>query len=114
MLPAKHRLRQERDFKKIMQKGRGVFSPALRIKVLPNLKEHSRFAFVVSTKVSKLATKRNRLRRQLSEIVRLNWEEIKPGFDVVVSANPPCLKVDQKDLQKQLFILLVKCQLIAR
>jgi ribonuclease P protein component len=57
----------------------------------------SRFSFVVSTKVDKRATQRNRIRRLMSEAVRLRMDEIKPGFDCIFIAKKG---LQQKDIEK--------------
>ena len=44
----------------------------------------SRFGFVISNKISKLATRRNALKRQLRMIVEKSLPNIKPGYDVVM------------------------------
>ena len=70
-----------------MQTGRRF--PARHVSVI--LKENAllftRFAFVVSTRVDKRATARNRMKRLLSEAIRLHMGKIQPGWDVVVIVN---------------------------
>ncbi len=48
--------------------------------------DHSRFGFVISTKISKLATQRNRIKRAMREAVRQNLFVVRPGIDVVFLA----------------------------
>jgi ribonuclease P protein component len=43
----------------------------------------SRFAFVISNKVSKLAVQRNRIKRAMREAVRYNMSNVKKGYDVI-------------------------------
>ena len=45
-----------------------------------------RVAVVVSRKVSKSAVVRNRIRRRIYEVVRLNPDLVKPGSDLVFTA----------------------------
>ena len=42
----------------------------------------SRCAVVVGRKVSKSAPVRNRIRRRIYELVRLNWDKVSPGMDM--------------------------------
>ena len=84
MLAKANRLRQERDFKGVAQKGKAVFSPSLSLKLIRNNSDVSRFGIIVSTKVSKKAVLRNRLKRRLREIIRLNLPQLKKGFDIMV------------------------------
>lgn len=86
MLPRKYRLTAEKDFNRIFKRGRSVSGKGLGLKVAPNRLEVSRFAFVVSTKVSKKAIVRNRLKRQMREIVHEIVKDLRQGRDVVVMA----------------------------
>lgn len=112
MLPLKYRLTKEKDFKKINTSGWSFFSSWLRLRYLANNQKLSRFAVVVSTKVSKKAVKRNRIKRQLREIIRLNLTKIKPGYDIAVSVNSKALDKDYKDLEKEALRLFTKARLL--
>jgi len=112
MLSAKHRLTKERDFKKINRSGRSFFSSYFRLKYLTNNLSLNRFAIVVSTKISKKATERNRLKRQIREIIRLNQNKIKIDHDVVVAAQTQALGKNYQDLEKNLLALLAKAKLL--
>ncbi|MCL4415901.1 MAG: ribonuclease P protein component, partial [Actinobacteria bacterium] len=59
----------------------------LIIYLFNNTKENSRFGFTVSKKVGN-AVIRNKIRRKLKEICRLNCSKIKKGFDVIIIARP--------------------------
>lgn len=52
----------------------------------------SRFAFVISKKISKKAVVRNRTKRLLSESVRLLMPQIRKGCDVIFFAKKPLLE----------------------
>jgi len=104
MLAFKYRLTKAKDFKKINRLGRSFFSSGLRVKFLANNLGLSRFAIVTSTKVSKKATKRNRVRRQLREIIRLNFAKIKPGYDVIIFVQPQLLGKSYQELEAKIFM----------
>lgn len=55
---------------------------------LPNGLPHSRFGFAVSSRIGG-AVERNRIKRQLREIMRLRITQVKPGWDVLVIARGP-------------------------
>jgi ribonuclease P protein component len=112
MLPSKNRLTREKDFKKISTSGKSFFSPLFRVKIIKNNLEQSRFGFVISTKVSKKAVERNRLKRQLREIIRLNLDKVTPGFDVMISVNSKTLKESYQELENKLLFLLRKAKLV--
>lgn len=112
MLSKKYRLTKEKDFKRIKASGRSFFSSWFRVRCLNNNQETSRFAVVISTKVSKKASQRNRLRRQIREIIRLNKPKIKEGFDLMISVNNKALDQTYQALEKDLLALLNKAKLL--
>ena len=112
MLPAKYRLTKEKDFKKINRSKPAFFSSYFRLKYLANNSALNRFALVVSTKVSKKATKRNQLRRRLREIIRLNRAKIKSGYDIIISASPKALAGNYQELEQAVLSLLAKARLL--
>lgn len=84
MLANRNRLLKEVDFKRIREKGKLYQSDNFGVSVLFRKdKKPPRFGFVVSTKVSKRATQRNRIKRALSEAVRQNVTRMKSGYDVI-------------------------------
>lgn len=112
MLPLKNRLKKAKDFLVINRKGRSFFSSYFRLKYLENELGLSRFAFIVSNKISKKATVRNQIKRQLREIVRLNQPRIKSGYDVIISVSNVVLGKKYQDLEKNLLALFIKAKLL--
>jgi len=112
MLTRTNRLSQESEITTTKRNGRAVYNSFFKIKYLISDKNDSRFAVVVSTKVSKKAIQRNRLRRQCLEIIRLNLKNIKPFYNVVVWVNQKTIDADYSDLEQQLMSLFKKARLI--
>ncbi|MFA6198184.1 MAG: ribonuclease P protein component [Patescibacteria group bacterium] len=84
MLPRKQRLVREADFRRVYRKGATAFSPSIVLKAAPNDLMVTRFGIVVSLKVSKKAVDRNRIKRQISEVIRLRLAKIKTGRDILL------------------------------
>lgn len=107
-LPRVNHLTKKKDFDVIFKEGNAVKGNFLFIKYKKNALPNSRFAFIVSVKVAKKAVTRNRIRRQLSELVRRNIDKIKDGYDVLVM-----IKKEEKDdiLKSELLTLLTKVSL---
>jgi len=83
MFKKEFRLRKQKDFENVFDKGFYFSDNFLSLKTAKNGLPISRFGFIVSKKVSKKAVRRNRVKRLLRESVRLTQKNIKPGFDAV-------------------------------
>lgn len=112
MLPILNRLIKKKDFEIVFKKGRGHNGDFLFLKILKNNLSYSRFGFVVSQKISKKATIRNKIKRRLREIIKLKKLEIKKGFDVILVAKPKISQIDFKTLKDELDKLFQKASLI--
>ncbi|MEK7211579.1 MAG: ribonuclease P protein component [Patescibacteria group bacterium] len=86
MLSRKYSLRAK-DFGRILKQGRIFNTPYFRLRSLPNNFPNIRVGIIISAKVSKKAVLRNRLKRQISEIFRLNFSKLQPGYDIVITVS---------------------------
>lgn len=118
MLPKENRLLKKGDFKKVFRKGkgdndgflirrgqekkgipeRGIFF----LKILENDLGVNRFGIVVSRKVSKKATLRNKIKRRIRGILKGELPKIKKGFDVIFLASPGIEKEKPADLRRKI------------
>lgn len=92
----------------VYTRGRAIRSSQLTMKYIANpRRRHGRFSVVISKKVLKSAVKRNRVRRRIYEIIRLELPHIRGGFDVVIMVfSSEVLLMPHGDLKttvKQLF-----------
>ncbi len=85
MIARGFRLRKATDFSKTYKFGYSYNNSSLYIKALPSKSPVSRFAVVVPKKVSKKAVERNRSRRRIYEIIRLNLIRIHPGYTIIIT-----------------------------
>lgn len=79
------------------------------MKAVPNGLNLSRYGFSVTKKVGK-AVQRNRVKRLLREIVRL--QSLKPGWDIVLIARPAAVNADYNQLERTVTRLLARAQLL--
>lgn len=112
MLPKKHRLTKAKDIQQVLRSRLGAGDKVLQIRASKKSLEISRFTVVASLKVDKWATKRNHLKRQLREVVRLNLDKIKVGYDFVIIALRPALKLEYQQLEESLLALLQSLKLL--
>jgi ribonuclease P protein component len=107
MLPSHNRIPTSR-ITHVLRFGKRVRNEALQLAVAKGEGDVSRFAFVVSTKVDKRATHRNRTRRLLSEAIRMHMKNIVPGFDCVLVAKQDMYAMGQSDVESLVRPLLVQ------
>lgn len=112
MLPKPHRLTKEKDFEKVYKKGKFFAQNFLMCRILKNSFKISRFGIVIGTKVSKKATKRNKVKRRLREAIRLKLNKIKKGFDILIMVKPEIVDKDYHEIDKVLISLLKKARLL--
>ncbi|RJX18355.1 MAG: ribonuclease P protein component [Ammonifex sp.] len=72
-----------REFEAVFKKGRSSTSGGVVVYILPNHLPVFRLGFAVSRKVGN-AVRRNRVRRLLREVCRLNQAWFQPGYDYVL------------------------------
>ena len=77
-------------------------------------KDKTLIGFVVSKKIHKSAVKRNRIKRQMREVVRLLIKDgkIKNGFMVSVMAKPQILEAEYKDIEKSVVNVLKRARVL--
>jgi len=114
MLPKENRIAKEKDFEKIFKGGASFKENFLILKIISNNSQINRFGFVISKKVSKNAVVRNRIKRQLSELVKLQKDKIKKGFDGVFIILPGLENKDFWELEEILKNLFKKAKLIVQ
>ncbi len=108
MLTQHYRCHGYSSLKFLYRKGRVFRSRSLSLRVAYNERRtDSRVAVIVTKKVFKSAPKRNRIRRRVYEIVRANWDHIKPAHDILISVYDPASTVmPHAELEKNLVGML--------
>lgn len=110
MLPRTHKLTRRRDIEKLAKTGQSLRSVFFILKIIPNKLNNTRWVIITSTKVSKKAVVRNRLRRQAREIIRLNILNETTGFDCMLIVKDTAVGITYVDLQKDLLKLYEKAK----
>lgn len=99
MLPKQYRLPLRTELHRVQKEGEVFHFPYFGLLIAKNDLNLSRFAFIISKKIHKRATKRNRIKRLLRESVQLFLARIKPGFDAVFLVKKRILAKDFQTLQ---------------
>lgn len=110
MISKKHRFHGLGSLRFVYNKGQTVRAQHFALRYAFNKRRDSyRVAVVVSKKVNKSAVVRNRIRRRLYEVVRLNDEPIKQPLDLVLTVySEAVLEMPHEELSSQVAELINK------
>jgi len=106
MLVRKYCLKKRQDFKNVLRNKKSLIGKLVFLKFIKNDLDNSRFGFIVSSKISKKAVVRNKIKRQLREIVRKNLANIKSGLDIIIIAKPEIINNNYQDIKSDVKNLL--------
>lgn len=114
MFLKKNRIIKEKDFEKIFKKGKGKYGKSLGLKYLKNNLTFNRFAVVVSTKVSKKAVVRNKIKRQIRKILKKQKYNKKNNYDIIILTLSPIISKTFLEIEKDVFYLLQSQKLLEK
>ncbi len=104
MLNKANRLTKDKEFSGVFKpergKGRSSYDKLIGIKTAANNLHSIRFGILISTKISKKAVERNKIKRQIREIIRLQMGELKDGYDCVVITLPGIVGKTYGEIEK--------------
>ena len=86
-LTKSERLSKLSDIKIIFASGKKINYPGAKLVFIPNNLDYSRFMVTLVRKYGN-SVKRNRAKRVVKEVFRLNKHLLKPGFDIVIVLFP--------------------------
>jgi ribonuclease P protein component len=109
-----NRIIKEKEFEKIFKKGKGKYIESLGLKYLKNDLNLNRFAVVVSTKVNKKAVQRNRIKRQIKNILKNQKYSKKINYDIIILTFPPIKSKTFIEIEKDIIYLLKNQQLLEK
>lgn len=119
MLPKKFRLTLDRDIRLVYETGRPFFTNFFNFKFRKNSLEASRFCIIISNKVDKRAVIKNRIKRQISEVLRLNMDKVRKGYDVsilvksnIIDKNTKKIVCDYSEIEKNILYGLEKIKIL--
>ena len=112
MLPKENRLKKKKDFEKLFEEGKSFREKFLALKINKNSLNNNRFGFIVSKKVSKKAVMRNKIKRQLREIVRKEIDNYQKGFDIAIIALPGIESKSFEEMSQALECVLKKIKIL--
>lgn len=106
MLKKIHRLTKDKDFDNVFNPpaggGRSSYNKILGIKAIASQQANSRFGIIISAKISKKAVERNKIKRQIREIIRARSDKIKSGYDIVIISLPDILSKNYQEIEESI------------
>lgn len=99
-------LKENKQFRRLYAKGKSALTPYLVLYCRKNGRSVSRLGITVSGKLGNAVT-RNKIRRRIREIYRLNEDKLQSGYDLVVVARVKAVYGTYGDLERS-FLKLVK------
>lgn len=93
-------LKKNYEFRRLYQKGKSLAAPSLVVYFRKNGGKENRLGITVSNKIGNAVT-RNRIRRRMREIYRLNEARFLLGIDVVVVARVKSAAAEYSELEKE-------------
>jgi ribonuclease P protein component len=100
-------LKKNNEFKKVYSRGRSVAGQSIVLYFLPGITGRKNFGFSVGKKVGK-AVVRNRVKRVLRELCRINQHCFKDGYNYVLIPRKGFVGRSFKQLGEELFKLTGK------
>lgn len=110
-LPKPFRLSGEKDIKRVLRSSGLMESPFFRLVFRKNFLPESRFAFLLSKKVSKSAVRRNRLKKRSSEWVRKFFLNNLPGYDFLLFFKERAAGLNRKELYRELKLIFSRVKI---
>ena len=104
-------LKENYEFRRLYQRGASAAGGSMVLYCRKNRLDHNRLGLTASVKLGH-AVVRNRARRRLREVYRLNEHLFKPGYDIVVVARSRCITADFQKLTKAYLSLAQKAGIL--
>lgn len=101
----RHRIRKNIEFQSVYKLGKSYGNRNLVLYIKKNNLDYTRIGFTITKKIGNAVT-RNRIRRMLREICRLNFHKIKPGYDLIFISKKNVVGMKYDELEKSVFHIL--------
>lgn len=98
-------LKKNQEFQSVYRRGRSKANRCFVMFVKRNDLSSNRVGISVSKKVGNSVV-RHRVTRVVREVMRLHWEDVKDGYDIVIVARPSAKESDYKKFESAILHLL--------
>lgn len=100
-----YRLRNNMEFKKVYKGGKNYWNRNLILYVRKNNTENSRVGYSITKKIGNSVV-RNKVRRRMKEIYRLNFNNVKDGYDLIFIPKRNVVDISYKEIESAMLHIL--------
>lgn len=100
-----YRLRNNMEFKKVYNGGKNYWNRNLVLYVRKNNMENSRVGYSITKKIGNSVV-RNKVRRRMKEIHRLNFNNVKSGYDLIFIPKRNVVDISYKEMESAMLHIL--------
>lgn len=104
-------LKKNHEFKRLYNRGKSAASKYVVVYCKKNGRDENRLGITVTTKLGG-AVQRNRIRRRLKEIYRINEPNLRRGYDIVLVARRGCIDAPWREFETSVLYLFKKLELL--
>jgi len=111
MLKKSNRITKDKEFDRAFKTGQSFYTKLFIVKAVNNDLGLNRLGVLISTKVSKKAVIRNKLKRQIKEIIQYELPNLKNGKDLVIVVFQEILDKNFKEIKEVVITALKRLKL---
>lgn len=100
-----HGLRSNMEFRRVYSKGKNYWNRNLVLYISKNDLGYNRVGYSITKKIGNSVV-RNRIRRRMKEIYRLNFQGLKGNYDLILIPKRNVVDLSYKDLESAMFHIL--------
>jgi len=112
MFSKKQRLSKKKEVDAVFNGDISAYTRLFGLKAKKNTLQYSRFTVIISTKVSKLAVERNRIKRVIKNTLKKHNFTIKMNVDCVIIVLKEAKNTKTSEITNEIKLLLRKTKLI--
>lgn len=100
-----YRLRSNMEFKKTYKGGKNYWNRNFILYVRKNGLDYSRVGYSITKKIGNSVV-RNKIRRRMKEVYRLNFHNIKGGYDLIFIPKRNVVDISYKEIESAILHIL--------
>lgn len=108
-----YRLRSNMEFKKVYKNGKNYWNRNLILYVRKNDLGYTRVGYSITKKIGNSVV-RNRIRRQMKEIYRLNFDLIEDNYDLIFIPKKNVVDISYKTLESAMLHIMSLAKILRK